>query len=359
MPVIGGFKQMNTSLLKALSEAPGVSGFEYGVYEIIKKELKGHVDEIRQDRFGNIYVSKGTGKRTVLVTAHMDEIGLIVKHIDDRGFIRFAKLGGVPDHILPSQRVLIHGLKTVRGVIGCKAIHVMKEDERKQLVTYDKMFIDTGATKEQLAKLGIMVGTPITFDRGLAELEGDELLGKALDDRAGCYVLIEALKRARLGENGSRIMGVFTVQEEVGLRGAIVCSFCVGADLGIAIDTTIAGDHPEIAEHEATVKLGLGPAILVADGRKDSLAGGLIANPLVRKWMVDAAEAAGIPFQLEVLEGGTTDAAAIQMSKEGTPAGCISIPSRYVHSSSEIVSRKDLDNSVELLVRLMESELPF
>jgi endoglucanase len=348
---------LNIDLLKTISEAPGVSGFEYGVNEIIKKELRDRVTGLREDKFGNIFAQKGESGKTMMVAAHMDEIGLIVKHIDDKGFIRFAKLGGVPDHILLSQRVFVHGVKKrIRGVIGCKAIHLMKDDERKQLVAYDKMFIDTGATKDQLREMGIKVGTPITFERGMAELEGGEILGKAMDDRAGCYVLVEALKRAK---PANKVFGVFTVQEEVGLRGASISAFSVKPNLGLAIDTTIAGDHPEILESEAPVRLGMGPVILAADGRKDSLGGGMIANPLVRGWMMEVAEKAGIPFQLEVLEGGTTDASAIQASQEGVPSGCLSVPSRYVHSSSEVISQPDLENTVNLLVKLMESKIPF
>jgi endoglucanase len=352
-----GADWMDINLLREVSEAPGVSGFEYGIPEIIKKELKGFVNEIREDKFGNLYVQKGKGTKTIMIAAHTDEIGLLVKHIDDKGFIRFAKLGGVPDHILLGQRVWIHGMnKRIRGVIGCKAIHVMRDEERKQLVTYDKMFIDPGATKDQLAKLGVKVGTPITIDRNLSELENDVIVGRAMDDRAGCYMLIEALKRAR---PTNRMVGVFTVQEEVGLRGATISAFAVKPDIGIAVDTTIAGDHPEIAESEAPVKLGGGPSILVADGRRDSLAGGTIANPIVRGWMMELAEKAGIPYQLEVLEGGTTDATAMQIAHEGVPSGCISIPSRYVHSCSEVVSKKDLENGIKFLVKMMESKLPF
>jgi endoglucanase len=348
---------MNLNLLKAISEAPGVSGFEYGVPTLIRKELGGHTDGMREDRFGNMYVSKGNGKRTLMVAAHTDEIGLIVKHIDDKGFIRFAKLGGVPDHILLAQRVSVHGMKErVRGVIGCKAIHVMKDEEKKQLVTYDKMFIDTGATKDQLSKMGVSVGTPITMERGLTELKGDLVVAKAMDDRAGCYMLIEALKIAK---PANKVVGVFTVQEEVGLRGATMSAFAVKPDIGIAIDTTIAGDHPEIGESEAPVKLGYGPVILAADGRRDSLGGGLIANPIIRGWIMDLADKSKIPYQLEVLEGGTTDATAMQLAHEGVPAGCISIPSRYVHSFSEVVSKKDLDSGVKLLAKMMESKLPF
>ncbi len=346
---------MNVELLKKFSEAPGVTGFEYGMPELIKSELKGSVDRIWEDKFGNLYAEKGRGEKTLMVTAHSDEIGLIVKHIDDKGFIRFAKLGGIADHVLLAQRVLIHGMRRrLPGVIGYKAFHVMKEEERRQLVTYDKMFIDTGATKEQLESYGIRIGTPITFDRKLTELENGLIVGKAIDDRAGCYVLVEALKQTN---PINRVVGVFTVQEEIGLRGATMSANAIKPDVGIAIDTTIAGDHPDISEQDATIKIGRGPAIVVADGRRDSLGGGLIANPLVRGWMMEIAEKSGIAFQLEVFEGGTTDAAATQLAQAGIPSAVISIPSRYAHSSSEIISKKDLEDGIKLLVKLMDVKI--
>jgi putative aminopeptidase FrvX len=348
---------LDTELLKRLSEAPGVAGFEYGIAATIKKELEGAVDSVREDNFGNLFAEKGSGDRTLMITAHTDEIGLIVKFIDDKGFIRFAKLGGIPDHILLAQRVILHGMnKKLQGVIGCRPIHVMKQDEMTKLVTYDKMFIDTGATKEQLESFGIRIGTPITFDRKFGELENDMVIGKAMDDRAGCYVLIEALRRAN---PKSKIVAVFTVQEEVGLRGATITSFAVKPDMGMAIDTTIAGDHPEISEQESSAKIGKGPAIVVADGRKDSLAYGMIGNPIVRGWMMDVADSEKIPYQLEVLEGGTQDATAIQITHAGVPSGSISIPSRYVHSFSEIVSKRDLEECVRLLVKFMETKMPY
>ncbi len=344
-------------LLRKVSEAPGISGFEYGISEIIKKEVQGFVDKIEEDAFGNLYVYKGIGSKTLMITAHTDEIGLIVKHIDERGFIRFAKVGGVPDHVLLGQRVQVHGkMKRLSGTIGCKAIHVMKEDERKQLVTYDKMFVDTGATKDQLINYGVRVGTPITIERGVTELENGLLVGRAMDDRAGCYMLIEAIKKAN---PSNKVVAVFTVQEEVGLRGATVSSFSVKPDVGIAIDTTIAGDHPEIGESEAPIKLGSGPTLVVADGRRDSLGGGLIASPLVIGWLTELAERLKIKFQYEVLEGGTTDATAIQLSREGVPSGCIAIPARYVHSFSEVVSKNDIESGIELLIGIMESPVPF
>ncbi len=347
---------MDLELLKRLSEAPGVAGFEYGVPELIKRELAGAVDRLWEDKFGNLYAEKGKGEKTLMMTAHTDEIGLVVKYVDEKGFIRFAKLGGIADHVLLSQRVFIHGMKRrLPGVIGCKAFHMMKEDERKQLITYDMMFIDTGASKEQLKSYGITIGTPITLDRQMTALENDLFVGKAMDDRAGCCALVEAL---RLADPKNRVVCVFTVQEEVGLRGATMSANAIKPDFGLAIDTTIAGDHPDISEHESSIKIGKGPAIVVADGRKDSLQGGLISNPLLRGWIMEVAEKGGIEFQLEVLEGGTTDAAAIQLAQVGIPSAAISIPSRYVHSFSEVISKKDLEESTKLLVRLMEEKIP-
>ena len=344
-------------LIKELSESSGVAGFEGEVFDVVKRHLNGFVDELYSDGFGNLIAVKGKGKYKLLVAAHVDEIGLIVKHIDDNGFIRFAKLGGVPDHVLLGQRVKVHGVKgVVRGVIGCKAIHVMKEDERKQLVTYDKMFIDVGArSKREVEDLGVKLGSPITIEKELVMLGNGLVCGKSLDDRAGVAVLIEALKRA---SPRHKVYAVFTVQEEVGLRGATVVAYSVKPDVGLAIDTTIAGDHPEMAVHEAPVKVGFGPVILVADGRRDGLGGGLIAHPKVRQWLVNLAEDINIPYQLEVVEGGTTDAAAIQLSRQGVPAGVVSLPARYLHSFSEVVSLADAENLVKLLVKAFESDLP-
>ena len=345
-------------LLKCLSEALGVSGFEQSVQNVIRRELEGYVDSFTSDSMGNLVAVKGEGDRSLMFAAHMDELGLIVKHVDDKGFIRFAKLGGVPDHVLLGKRVQILTQRgVVEGVVGCKAIHVMKEEERKQLVTYDKMFIDVGARSLDEAKsLGIKVGDPVAVKAEVFELSGGLVCGKAFDDRAGCAVLIELLRRVE--RPPFKIYAAFTVQEEVGLKGATVSAFALNPTVGVAIDTTIAADHPGAQEQEAPVKVGAGPVILVADGRRDSLSGGLIANAKVRQWLQEAAERAGVPYQLEVLEGGTTDATAIHLSQRGVPAGVVSIPSRYTHSFSEVVSLVDLENCVKLLAQAVEMGLP-
>ncbi|MCS7139489.1 MAG: M42 family metallopeptidase [Candidatus Nezhaarchaeota archaeon] len=346
------------NILRRLSEAHGPPGLEDEVAEIITNELKGHVDEIVRDPLGNIVARKGSGNKTLMIAAHMDEIALIVKSITDKGFIKFAKLGGMWDQLITGQHVVIHGSKgRVRGIIGSKAVHVMKEDERKQLLTYEKMFVDVGAKSlEEVKEMGIEIGNFITIDKKLIELANDLVAGKAFDDRAGCAALIQAIKEAR---PKCKVYAAFTTQEEVGLRGATVAGYSIKPTVAIAVDTTIAGDHPGMEPHEAPTKVNGGPVIVAADGRRDSLGGGLILNPKVKHWIISVAEELKIPYQLEVFEGGTTDATAIQLSREGVPSGVIAFPTRYVHTFQEVLSLKDLERVVMLLKGLMESEMPF
>ncbi|MEM0083746.1 MAG: M42 family metallopeptidase, partial [Candidatus Nezhaarchaeales archaeon] len=329
-------------ILRRLSEAHGPPGLEDEVADIIIGELKGCVDGFIRDSLGNLIAYKGSGDKSLMVAAHMDEIALIVKSIDDKGFIRFAKLGGIWDQLLLGQQVVIHGSKgRVRGVIGSKAIHVMKDEERRQLLTYDKMFIDVGAkSADEVKEMGIEVGNFITIDKKFVELANDLVAGKAFDDRAGCAALVQALKEAK---PRCKVYAAFTIQEEVGLKGATVAGYAIKPTVGIAVDTTIAGDHPNIDAHEAPIKVGGGPVVIAADGRRDSLSGGLIPNPAVKRWIVRVAQEKGIPIQFEVLEGGTTDATAIQLSREGVPSGVIAFPTRYVHTFQEVLSLKDLE----------------
>lgn len=343
-------------LIIKLSEAPGCSGFETSVGEIVRQELAGHVDNIVSDGLNNIFASKGNGK-TIMIAAHMDEIGLIVKHIDEKGYIRFAKLGGISDQLLLGQRVTIHSRKApIPGVIGCKPIHLMKEDERNKLLPYEKMFIDIGERRlEDVTGAGVRIGDPIVVNRTVTELRGGLLCGKAFDDRSGCAILIEVLKNAR---PKNKLVGVFTIQEEVGLRGATVSAFAVNPDLGIGVDTSAAADHPEVQEYEGPIKLKAGPAILVADGRRDSLGGGLLPNIKVLDWLVALAQELDIPYQMEVFEGGTTDGTAIQLSRAGVPSGVVSLPSRYIHTFSEVIALEDAENVVKLLVAAVQSDLP-
>jgi endoglucanase len=342
---------MVKELLQKLSNAHGVSGSEGSVFSVIKKELKGHVDEIREDSLGNLIATKRGGKFSVMLAAHMDEIGLMVKYIDDKGFIRFVALGGWYGPTLYNQRVILHTHKgPLFGVIGGKPPHMMDEDERKKGVKVDDMFIDVGATnREEVAYLGVDVGTPVTIDREFTSLANTRVTGKAFDNRAGVAMLIKTLKEIR---SPLTIFGVFTVQEEVGLKGARTSAYSLDPDCAIATDVTIPGDHPGIEMKDAPVEMGKGPVVTIVDasGR------GLIASRKVVQWLREAAEEQSIPVQFEVGSGGTTDATAIHLTKGGIPSTTLSIPSRYIHSPVEMIDLQDLEAGVNLLVAALKKK---
>jgi endoglucanase len=337
-------------LLKKLSNAHGVSGSEGSLTAVIRKELKGCTSEIREDSMGNLIAIKKGNAFKVMIAAHMDEIGLVVKYIDDKGFLRFAALGGWYAPTLYNQRVVLHGTKgPCYGVIGGKPPHMMDEEERKKGVSKtDDMFIDVGAKNRDDAEgLGITVGTPVTIDREFATLANDRVTGKAFDNRAGVAVLIRTLQKAR---SPFTICGVFTVQEEVGLKGARTSAFALDPDVAIATDVTIPGDHPGIEMKDAPVEMGRGPVITILD----SSGRGLIAHKAVVNWLKEVAEKNHIPVQLEVGTGGTTDATAIHLTKGGIPSTTISIPSRYIHSPVEVLDMADIGAAVSLLLEALK-----
>lgn len=338
-------------LLKKLSEAPSVSGREEAIGKIIKAELKGHVDEIIEDSFGNIIAKKGKGRVRVMLAAHMDEVGFMVKHIDDKGFIRFAKVGGLDDQILLGQRIIIHSKdKTLPGVIGSKPIHMKKEEEEKQVVKSKEMFIDIGyKTNKEVEKAGVKIGDWISFDRDTIKL-GNCIAGKAFDNRAGCAVLIEVLKKAK--KKDVELYGVFTTQEETGLKGARVSAFGVDPHLAIAIDTTF-GDMPGITPEECNTQVGKGPVICIADGGSESLGGGLITSKKMLDWMETAAKKAKVKCQLNVMGGGTTDAAIISLTRAGVPTANLAVATRYLHTPVQVLDMNDMKG----LVKLVESAL--
>lgn len=318
---------MVKELLRKLSNTHGVSGSEGSVFALIKKELKGHVDEITEDPMGNLIAVKHGNKSKVMLAAHMDEIGLMVKYIDDKGFLRFITLGGWYAPTLYNQRVIVHGTKGDRfGVIGGKPPHMMDEEERKKGVKTDDMFIDVGAkNKDDVAELGIEVGTPITIDREFTESANNRVTGKAFDNRAGVAMLVKTMQKIK---SPFTVYAVFTVQEEVGLKGAKTSAYTIDPDWAIATDVTIPGDHPGIDMKDAAVEMGKGPVITIVD----SSGRGLIANRKVVRWLKDTAESHAIPVQFEVGTGGTTDATSIHLSRGGVPSTTISPPTRYIHS---------------------------
>jgi putative aminopeptidase FrvX len=336
-------------VLEKLSNANGVTGREDQVRELMREFLKPYVDEIREDRLGNLIALK-RGKKdapTVMLAAHMDEVGLMVKNIKKKGFLQFAKIGGIDDRQLLAQNVVVHTDKgSLRGVVGSKPVHIQTDEERKKVINADKLFIDIGAKdKKEAEQMGVQVGDVVSFDTKFARLTDKVVLGKAFDDRAGCAILVETMRR--LQKVDCNVYAVGTIQEEVGLRGAAIAAFQVEPDVGIALDSTVAGDTPGVVEGEAPAKMGEGPVLTVADA-------GLIAHPKVLRLLVDAAKENKIAYQLETGIRGATDAARIALSREGVPSGVISVAARYIHSPAAIMSLDDAEKAVRLAVALVE-----
>jgi len=322
-----------------------VAGREEEVRGLMKELLKPNVDEIREDKLGNVIGVKKGKKNvpTVMLAAHMDEIGLMVKNITKDGFLQFAKIGGIDDRILIAQKVLVHTDKgPLTGVIGSKPPHILKEAEKKKVIEAENLFMDVGAKDKQDAqKMGVRVGNAVSFDIKFTRVGKDSVVGKAFDDRVGCAVLIETMRK--LPKVDCTVYAVGTIQEEVGLRGATTAAFQLYPDVGIALDATVAGNVPGVKEVEAPAKIRAGPALTVADA-------GLITHPKVLRLFIDAAEENKIPYQLETGMRGATDAAKIALTKEGVPSGVISIPTRYIHSPASLLSLKDVENAVKLAV---------
>jgi putative aminopeptidase FrvX len=334
-------------LIQELTETFGPSGHEDAVREAIKKHIQGHVDEMRVDALGNLIAlkkgrptprkrggvpGKGVDSRRIMLAAHMDEIGVIISHVDEKGFLRFSGIGGVnPLTLLGSRVVFADGSV---GVIGRE-----QPDKPDEFPRMEKLYIDVGAADK--AHLTKKVGDVAAFMRPFSDL-GQRMTAKAFDDRIGCAVLVQTLLELKTTPHD--VYAVFTVQEEVGLRGALTSAFGVEPDVAIALDVTLSGDTPEA--WPMAMALGAGPAIKVKDR-------GMLAHSGVKNWMAGTAERLGLPYQFEVLEAGTTDAMAIQTSRAGVAAGVLSIPTRYVHSPSEMLDYGDVLNAVKLLLGLL------
>lgn len=334
--------KFNSDLLAKICKTPGAPGFEQKVRALVIQELEGLVDEIQTDNMGNVYaIKKGTADKRVMIGAHMDEIGFIVTHIDDKGFIRFHTLGGFDPKTLTAQRVLIHGKKDIIGVMASKPIHVMTADERNKVAKLSDYFIDTGLTKEEVIE-NIKIGDPITREREYIEM-GNCVNSKSLDNRLAVFILIETLKNLKGKTVPYDIYGVFTVQEEVGVRGANVSALKINPDFGFGLDTTIAFDLPGAAAHEMITKLGDGTAIKIMDAST-------ICDYRMVDFMKQTADKHKIKWQPEILTAGGTDTAGIQrMTQGGSIAGAISIPTRHLHQVIEMANKDDINGSIALL----------
>lgn len=325
-------------LLKRLSEAMGGPGHEGEVRNLLREELKDCVDEIRTDTIGNLFcIKKGRpGALKVMVAAHMDEVALMITHIEKNGMLRVRNAGGIDDRILVSKIVRV-GKDKIPGVIGAKAIHLQEPHERNQALKTDHLYLDIGAKSKEEAEKFTKMGDYAYFETTFEEFGNGMIKGKALDDRVGCYILAELLKK----QWDFTFCGVFTVQEEVGLRGAGVAAFALQPDMALVLEGTTASDVPESEEHEQNTTVGAGPAISVIDR-----AG--IATKSMVKGLVEVAEKHGIPYQLRRTNFGGTDAGRINTTGAGIPAATVAVPCRYIHSPVSIASSKDLENTLKL-----------
>ena len=337
---------VNVALLKKLSETPGVAGREEQVRALVIEQLKPLVDDVRVDALGNVIAfKKGSSDRRVMMAAHMDEIGFMVRYIEKDGWLRAQPLGGFDPRVLVAQRVLIH-TKTagvVRGVFmpQSKPIHLL--EGKPEAAKLEELYIDTGLDGDTVREQ-VRIGDFVTMDRTLEQL-GQRVTAKAMDDRAGVFTMIEAMRK--LGAHKANVLAVATVQEEVGLRGAGTSAFSVEPDIAIALDVTPALDIPGMPEADAVTRLGDGAAIKVFDSST-------ISNYKLVQHMLDVAERQKIPHQMEVLPRGGTDAGAMQRVRGGAAAMTISVPTRYVHTVNEMVDLRDLDAASTLLARYLE-----
>lgn len=337
---------INIELLSRVCKAPGAPGFEKKIRELVLKEIEGLTDDVRIDNMGNVVaLKKGrSSKKRTMAAAHMDEIGFIVTHVDEKGFIRFNPLGGFDPKTLSSQRVIVHGKKDLLGVMGSKPTHIMKPEERNKPAKITDYFIDTGLPKSEVSKY-VEVGDPVTRFSDLMEL-GDCVNVKSLDNRVCVFLLIEALRALKKSKKKPAydFYAVFTVQEEVGLRGANVSAMDIKPDFGFGLDTTIAYDVPGSTPQERCTALGEGAGIKIMDSS-------VICDYRMVAYMKKVADSHKIKWQPEILAAGGTDTAGLQrMVPGGSIAGAVSVPTRHIHQTIETVNLKDLQSSIDLLV---------
>jgi putative aminopeptidase FrvX len=354
--------EIDFELMSKLSETVGVSGFEDEVAKIVRNELAKYVDTVKIDKMGNVVATKkGTkpdGPR-VMVLAHMDEIGLMVKHIEDSGFIRFDKVGDLIDYLFPGKRVFVHGEKgPVSGVVGVIPAHMIGGatwggPERLTSPAIKDQFIDVGARSRQEAEdMGIVVGSTVTYKAELERIGNGFLSGKALDNRALLYALIKSIQNLSEIKHDATILAVGTVEEENGLHGATTAAYDLTPDAAIGLDITLCADAIGMDFKAAPLRLDGGPAIKVMD--TDVPLTGLIAHSKIRKLLVDTAKENLISYQLEVFSSGlTTDATAVAVSRSGVPTGGLALPLRYAHTPVELISIRDLNNVISLLTKAL------
>ncbi len=342
--------EQRIEFLRQITAVPGLPGYEREVKALLKGYLE-PISEVSQDNLGSIIgAKKGRSARPrVMLAGHMDEIGFMVTSIDKDGFLRFQTLGGWWEQVMLSQRVAVITAKgRIPGMTGSKPPHILPAEERKKMVEKKDMFVDIGASsREEALAWGVKPGDPIVPDTPFQQMRnGDLLMAKAWDDRIGCALFIDVLRTLQGIDHPNTVYGVGTVQEEVGLRGAVTSANAIVPDVGFALEVAIAGDMPGIKEYEAQSRLGKGPVFLLYDST-------LIPNTRLRDLAVETAEAAGIPYQFDAMVAGGTDAGRIQLQGSGVPSLVIGVATRYIHSHTGIISLKDYGWTVDLLTKLI------
>jgi putative aminopeptidase FrvX len=336
-------------LLQELTDAHGVPGHESQIRVVIHRYVD-PLGTITQDKMGSVICALGAQSPKVMLAGHMDEIGFMVRHITEEGFLKFVPLGGWFDQVLLGQRVVVKTHKgDVIGVIGSKPPHLLPPDDRKKVVEKKDMYIDIGATsKQDVENAGVRVGDPVVPDSKFTVMANPKMyLAKAFDDRVGCALMIQALQTFSKEPHPNTVYGAATVMEEVGLRGATTSVDVVDPDVAIILESDIAGDVPGIKPEESAVKLGQGPSLIVFDAR-------MIPNLKLRDLVVDTAQELDIPLQLSALEGGATDGAAIHLHKSGVPTVVLGVPARHIHSHTSVIHRDDYDHALKLLVAVVK-----
>jgi endoglucanase len=339
---------VNFELLKRLCETPGVPSREEPIRAVIIEEIRPLVDTLTLDAMGNVIsVKKGTGGPKVMIAAHMDEIGFLVKYIDEKGFLRLQPVGGWDPRVMAAQRVYVHGYggRSLLGTLmpAAKPVHLLTPEDANKLPKIEEFFVDLGLPGDEVKAL-VEVGDMVTMAR-TTERVGNNVASKTLDDRVSVFVMIEALRA--VGEHACDILAVATTQEEVGLRGATTAAYNLQPDIGIAVDITLANDFPGPADHEQITRLGEGAAIKIMDSS-------LLCHPKLVRHFRDVAEKHGIKYQMEILTRGGTDAGGIQRARGGIPSFTLSIPTRYVHTVNEMAAISDIEACIELLARYLE-----
>ena len=336
-------------LLRELSEAHGVPGYETEIRALVRKHLE-PLGTVEQDRIGSLVCCQGESGPRVMLAGHMDEIGFMVNHVTQEGFLKFHPLGGWWDQVLLGQQVVVKTHKgDLMGVIGAKPPHHLPADERNKVVVKKDMYIDVGATsKEEVEEVGVRLGDPIVPASAFHVLaNGKSYMGKAFDDRVGVALMIDALRHFSQNSGPNVLYGVATVMEEVGTRGAKTSAEVVNPDVAIILESGICGDVPGIKPEESDIKLGGGPGLSLLDAR-------MIPNLALRDLVIETAKELEIPLQFSTMIGGATDGSQIHLHRVGVPTVSLEVPARHIHSHASIIHRDDYDQALQLLVAVIE-----